>query len=31
MHISERLQYLWQRYVDDSATQAELDEVNHIA
>jgi len=27
MHISERLQYLWQQYVDDSATQAELDEL----
>ena len=27
MHISERLQYLWQQYVDDSATRAELDEL----
>lgn len=30
MHISERLQYLWQRYVDNSATQAELDELTTL-
>lgn len=30
MHISDRLQYLWQQYVDDSATQAELEELTAL-